>query len=64
VTAVFADLEQIWTFAIENLLQIKIADLNKYRAVLIIPSIYHVKKLFFNFVLILILSKLFFSTLF
>ncbi len=39
-TGVLADLETIWRDAIENLLNIPISELPKYRAVLIIPALY------------------------
>jgi hypothetical protein len=39
-TAILADLETIWLYAIENLLKIPKSELPKFRAVLIIPALY------------------------
>ncbi|XP_035664129.1 actin-related protein 8-like [Branchiostoma floridae] len=48
LTAVLADLETIWTTAIENFLDIPIKDLKHYRCILLVPDIYnrqHIKEL-------------------
>ncbi|XP_072328584.1 actin-related protein 8 isoform X1 [Scyliorhinus torazame] len=48
LTAVLADLETIWTFAIQKFLEIPRKDLKYYRCILLIPDIYnrqHVKEL-------------------
>ncbi|XP_066300577.1 actin-related protein 8-like isoform X4 [Branchiostoma lanceolatum] len=48
LTAVLADLETIWTTAIEKFLDIPIEDLKHYRCILLVPDIYnrqHIKEL-------------------
>ncbi|XP_048404163.1 actin-related protein 8 isoform X2 [Stegostoma tigrinum] len=48
LTAVLADLETIWTYAIQKFLEIPRKDLKYYRCILLIPDIYnrqHVKEL-------------------
>ena len=48
ITSVIADLESIWSFAIEKYLNISVNDLKNYKAVLTIPDVYnrnHVKHL-------------------
>ncbi|KAI8497315.1 Cytochrome b5 reductase 4 [Branchiostoma belcheri] len=48
LTAVLADLETIWTTAIEKFLEIPVKDLKHYRCILLVPDIYnrqHIKEL-------------------
>ncbi|CAK8690567.1 unnamed protein product [Clavelina lepadiformis] len=48
ITAVLADLQCLWTKAIENFLRIPVKDIGKYRCILVIPDIYnreHIKNL-------------------
>ncbi|OWK63548.1 actin-related protein 8 isoform X2 [Lonchura striata] len=48
LTAVLADLEVIWSYAIQKYLEIPLKDLKYYRCILLIPDIYnkqHVKEL-------------------
>lgn len=44
-TATIDHIKTIWEFAIKNFLDVNLKDLNKYRAVLIIPDIYNRKTL-------------------
>ncbi|XP_058027743.1 actin-related protein 8 [Ahaetulla prasina] len=41
LTAVLADLEDIWSYAIQKYLEISLKDLKYYRCILLIPDIYH-----------------------
>uniref|UniRef100_A0A8C9SC32 Actin-related protein 8 n=1 Tax=Scleropages formosus TaxID=113540 RepID=A0A8C9SC32_SCLFO len=48
LTAVLADLEAIWSYSIQKLLEIPLKDLKYYRCILLVPDIYnrqHVKEL-------------------
>ena len=45
LVATIQHMRTIWEFSIVNFLEIKLKDLNKYRAVLIIPDIYNRKRI-------------------
>lgn len=62
ITAVLADLETIWTYIIENNLQICAKELKMYRAVLIIPDVYN--RTYLRELMSLLLSKMGFGSCF
>ncbi|XP_030753391.1 actin-related protein 8 [Sitophilus oryzae] len=62
MTSVLADLETIWTYIIENSLQINPSELKNYRAVLIVPDVYN--RTYLRELMYLLLTKMCFGSCF